>query len=92
MLQTVRGPASFDVVGAGEDDPVRNSLAERGFVFHEGNYGADSPFEPHYQTTFHHADYVREHWSRWFDVVEVGAGRARPELDMVVLAPRRPGR
>jgi SAM-dependent methyltransferase len=89
MLQTVHGPTSFDRVGAAADDPVRNALPVEGFIYYE-NYGPDSPFESYYQTSFHHPDYIRRHWSQWFRVIEVGPGRARPSHDMVVLGPRGP--
>jgi cyclopropane fatty-acyl-phospholipid synthase-like methyltransferase len=89
MLQTVHGATSFDFMGAGPDDPARNALPAEGFIYYEGNYGADSPFEPHYQTSFHHPDYIRTHWSQWFEVLDVGAARARPNQDMVVLRSRR---
>jgi SAM-dependent methyltransferase len=89
MLQTVHGARSFDFMGAAPDDRVRNALPAEGFIYYEGNYGADSPFEPHYQTSFHHPDYIHRHWSRWFEVLDVGAARARPSHDMVLLRSRR---
>jgi len=89
MLQTVSGPTSFDVSGAALDDPVRNALSSEGFIYYEGNYGADSPFASHYQTSFHHPAYIRGRWSRWFEVLDVRAGGARPSQDMVVLRSRR---
>jgi SAM-dependent methyltransferase len=88
MLQTVSGQLSFEIVGAAIDDPVRNALPGEGFIFYEGNYGADSPFEPYYQTSFHHHDYINEHWSKWFEIAEIRPGRARPSMDMVVLRSR----
>lgn len=87
LLLTVNGPTSFDVVGAAVDDPVRNALAAAGFIYYDKNYGADSPFGSYYQDAFHHPEYVRRHWSRWFEVAAIRAGGARPAQDMVVLRP-----
>jgi SAM-dependent methyltransferase len=90
LLLTVSGATSFDVLGAAADDPVRNALPDEGFIYYDKNYGPDSPFEPYYQTAFHHPQYIRRHWSRWFEVVEIRAGAARPAQDMVVLRSRSP--
>ncbi len=87
MLQTVHGPTHFDLVGAAADDPVRNALPTEGIVYFE-NYGPDSPFGSYYQTTFHHPDYIRRHWSKWVDVLDILPGAARPTHDMVVTAAR----
>ena len=89
-LLTVSGMTSFDVLGAAADDPVRNALPGAGFIYYDKNYGPDSPFEPYYQTAFHHPHYIRRHWSRWLEVVDVRAGAARPAQDMVVLRSRSP--
>jgi len=75
MLQTVSGPTSFDVNGAALDDPVRNAVPSQGFIYYEGNYGADSPFSS-YQTSFHHPA-TFEGVGAWFEVLDVAAGRAR---------------
>jgi SAM-dependent methyltransferase len=83
MLQTVHGPTHFDLTGSPADDPIRNTLPDRGFIYFE-NYGSDSPFPQYYQTTFHHPDYIRERWSRWFDVLDILPGAARPTHDMVL--------
>jgi SAM-dependent methyltransferase len=87
MLLTIHGPTNFDIVEAPADDPNRKALQEKGFVYFE-NYGPDSPFAPYYQTTYHHPDYIREHWTQWVDVVDILPGAARPTHDMVILAAR----
>jgi SAM-dependent methyltransferase len=87
MLQTVHGPTHLDLVGAAADDPVRIALPGQGIVYFE-NYGPDLPFASYYQTTFHHPDYIREHWSKWVDVLDILSGAARPTHDMVVARAR----
>jgi ubiquinone/menaquinone biosynthesis C-methylase UbiE len=89
MLQTVHGPTHFDLVGAAQDDPVRNALPTEGFIYYE-NHGPDSPFPTYYQTSYHHPAYIRRHWSKWFRVVDIRPRGARPTHDMVVLAARGP--
>jgi SAM-dependent methyltransferase len=89
MLLTVHGPTHFDIIDAPLDDPKRKALPEEGIIYFE-NYGPDSPFAPYYQTTYHHPDYIREHWSQWVDVLDIRPGAARPTHDMVVTAARGP--
>ena len=33
--------------------------------------GWDELFYPGYHTTFHTNDYIRAHWSQWFDVLSI---------------------
>jgi SAM-dependent methyltransferase len=87
MLLTVHGPTHFDIIDASLDDPKRKALPEEGIIYFE-NYGPDSPFAPYYQTTYHHPDYIREHWSQWVDVLDIRPGAARPTHDMVVTSAR----
>jgi SAM-dependent methyltransferase len=83
MLLTIHGPTHFDKVDAPADDPSRVALQEKGIVYFE-NYGPESPFAPYYQTTYHHLDYIREHWSQYVDIVDIIVGGGRPTHDMVV--------
>lgn len=83
MLLTVHGPTHFDKVDAPADDPSRVALHEKGIVYFE-NYGPDSPFAPYYQTTYHHPDYIRDHWSQWLEIADIIVDGARPTHDMVV--------
>jgi len=50
--------------------------------------GWEDDFYEGYHTTFHRHDYVREHWSRWFDVVSIWEEAAVPTQDIVVLHAR----
>jgi SAM-dependent methyltransferase len=86
-LATVHGPGIFELMGSAPDDPVRLAVARAGFV-HFRNHGPDSPFPEHYQTAYHDHGYIRERWSRWFEVAAIHAGGARPNQDMVVLRAR----
>lgn len=50
-----------------------------------GDDGWEAEFYDGYHTTFHTHAYVREHWSRWFEVVEIHAAAALPTQDVAVL-------
>jgi len=50
--------------------------------------GWEDEFYEGYHTTFHGHDYVREHWSRWFEVIAVHEAAALATQDIAVLRPR----
>jgi ubiquinone/menaquinone biosynthesis C-methylase UbiE len=50
--------------------------------------GWEDHFYDGYHTTFHTHEYVRDHWSRWFDVVAIHEGAATPTQDIVILQAR----
>lgn len=58
----------------------------RGFAHWRGD-GWDELFPDYYHTTWHTHDYIRQHWTEWFEVVGIASGEG-PEHDIVVL--RRP--
>jgi SAM-dependent methyltransferase len=45
-------------------------------------------FPDYYHTAFHHPDYIRRHWSQWFEVIDVLPQGAQPPQDLVVLRRR----
>lgn len=53
-----------------------------------GGDGWEDEFYDGYHTTFHDHDYVREHWSRWVEVVAIHESAALPTQDIAVLRPR----
>ena len=68
-----------------------HTLNDRGFVFRTdrtGRFKLDG-LPDSYQTTFHTAEYVRDHWTRWFDLVEYIEGGIARHQDLVVLKARR---
>ncbi|MBA2616482.1 MAG: class I SAM-dependent methyltransferase [Actinobacteria bacterium] len=71
--------------------PTRARLAllrrHRGFAHWRGD-GWDALFPDYYHTTWHTHGYIRERWSRWFEVADIAPGEG-PEHDIVVM--RRPG-
>ncbi len=76
VVATVHGMFKWEVIRngpmAGEPDLERMAtrLARRGFLHWRGDdWGAFFP--DYYHTSFHRRDYIREHWARWFDVVDV---------------------
>jgi SAM-dependent methyltransferase len=78
LLMTVHGMTALDFCGyppekrrasrkrirAGRLVVTGSNLDLDGMVDHEGQY----------VNVFHHSDYVRSHWSRWFEVVDILPG------------------
>ena len=90
LLLTVHGPHNWRYTKASVALPDLNQLEaqlERGFLHWRGD-GWENHFPDYYHTSWHLPEYVRDRWSRWFDVLDVLEGQARPTQDMVVL--RRP--
>jgi SAM-dependent methyltransferase len=48
---------------------------------------ADAPFE--YGITFHSEMYIREHWSKWFNILDYRHGAIHQFQDIVVLSPKK---
>jgi len=76
----------------------RFANGEHGFILQQGHLtttGVDGaigkmvsePFE--YGITFIPESYVREHWSKWFDIVDYRVGGLHDFQDIVVLRPRK---
>ena len=63
---------------------VADEVARMGIGIWRGD-GWDEEFYEGYHTTFHSHDYVREHWSRWLEVLEIHEAAALPHQDIVVL-------
>ncbi len=63
------------------------TFRENGFLYWKGD-GWEKHFPDFYHTAWHSPIYVREHWSRWFDVLELREAGARPTQDLVVLRKR----
>ncbi|HEY8573897.1 class I SAM-dependent methyltransferase [Phenylobacterium sp.] len=51
--------------------------------------GWEEHFPDFYHTAWHSEPYIRRRWGRFFDVVEVRSGQARPTQDMVILTNTR---
>jgi SAM-dependent methyltransferase len=65
---------------------VEADVASDGIGIWRGD-GWEDEFYEGYHTTFHSHDYVREHWSRWFEVVAIDEAAALPTQDIAVLRP-----
>jgi SAM-dependent methyltransferase len=50
--------------------------------------GWERAFYDGYHTSFHTHDYVRDHWSQWFEILAIHEGAAMPIQDIVVMRPR----
>ena len=66
---------------------VEVEMASDGISVWTGD-GWEGEFYDGYHTTFHRHDYVREHWSRWFEVVGICEAAALPAQDIAVLRRR----
>jgi hypothetical protein len=62
---------------------MERELLECGLLYWAG--GWDAHFPQFYHTAWHTTAYLRQHWSRWFEVVEIIEGGGRPTQDLVVL-------
>jgi len=68
-------------------ESVESEVAREGIgVWRDDGWEAE--FYEGYHTTFHDHDYVRRHWSRWAEVVEIHEARALPTQDIAVLRAR----
>jgi SAM-dependent methyltransferase len=63
------------------------ALGERGIAVWRDD-GWEQIFPDWYHTTFHTDAYVRAHWGRWFEVLELVSGAAGSSQDVAVLTPR----
>ena len=62
------------------------ALPSLGFFFWRGE-GWEADFHDGYHTAFHEPSYIREHWARWFTVLDVKPAGLRRRQDLVVLRP-----
>lgn len=53
------------------EGPLRKKLDKHGFAYSDAPKGTTDGLPDFYQTSFHKADYVRENWSRYFEVLEI---------------------
>lgn len=63
---------------------IEEDLHSKGIAIWTGD-GWESEFYDGYHTTFHHHDYIREHWSRFADVVDIRQAAALPTQDIAIL-------
>jgi len=88
VMATVHGDCSWrHHVQWSQNRKLAKRLARRGFLYrHDDGWGDFYP--DFYHTAFHQAFYIRRHWSRWFDVLDIVPGEHAGAHDFVVL--RRP--
>lgn len=60
-------------------------VEERGFCYVDGGYGQSINLPAFYQNTFHTPDYVRQNWSRYFEVLDIQETRMQNHQDTVLL-------
>jgi SAM-dependent methyltransferase len=66
---------------------IAAAMPTLGFFFWRGE-GWESEFHEGYHTAFHEPAYVREHWSRWFEVLDLLPAAVGGLQDIAVLTPR----
>jgi SAM-dependent methyltransferase len=54
-------------------------------ILHWLNDGWEQHFPAYYHTTFHSHQYVRDRWSRWFEILGIDANTPRMKQDIVIL-------
>jgi SAM-dependent methyltransferase len=95
LLLTISGPRMLDHTlnksGHGNVGDLAGRLPQfhADGVLHWRGEGWDRHFPDYYHTTFHSHGYVRDHWSRWFEVLGICADTsAEMPQDVVVLRAR----
>ncbi len=88
VLVTVHGDASYCL--AQPDSDWLKRIRETGFdaSIHDGILAGEIDDDAYYRATFHTADYVRERWSEYFEVVDILEGFVCHQQDLVVLRKR----
>jgi SAM-dependent methyltransferase len=90
LLLTVHGHHNWNyskqhiLKGDDEISALNARFEDKGFLYWKHD-GWDSHFPDFYHTAWHAPDYIRQHWSRWFDVLDIREAGARPTQDLIVL-------
>jgi hypothetical protein len=72
------------LAGSPQRDQIREQFERRGFAYWRCDATVGLP--DYYRASWHTPAYVRQHWSKWFEVVSYLEDWARiEEQDMVVL-------
>ena len=84
MVVTTHGEHHYlKLLGEGD----RDAMTSKGFVYIDSGYGESVALPGFYQTAFHSGTYIREHWNRYFDVIDILPPSASGHQD-TVLAPQ----
>ena len=86
LLLTVHGPWNWrdHLEKIPELAQHQQTLDQHGFLFYTGDQWSQY-FADYYHTSFHQPWYIRDRWSKWFDVVDIAQSAAQPPQDLVVL-------
>jgi len=63
-----------------------STLTDRNFLYWTGD-GWEQHFPNYYHTAWHLPQYIREHWSYWFEVVDIVDHGARPTRSKAKVKP-----
>jgi SAM-dependent methyltransferase len=92
LLLTVHGPTNWEwaicnnqtLREAVERPVLEAELRDRGFTYWRAE-GWAPYFPDFYHTSWHQPAYVRQHWARWFRVLDIWPAKALGNHDIVVL-------
>ncbi len=90
LLLTVHGPTHWEYVleksfaTAPNRDELDGEIKRKG-ILHYRYDDWDPHFPDYYHMTWHLPDYIRRHWSRWFQVEHILEAKALSVQDIVVL-------
>jgi SAM-dependent methyltransferase len=95
LLASVHGPGNWErhtrpLLERGGVDVASLStrLYDDGYLYYTGDGWEHHGLPDYYHTAWHTPTYLLTRWSRWFEVVDIRAGGARPTQDLVVLRGR----
>ena len=92
LLLTVHGKYNWDYSKAHVMSNLPNiavldsTLTDRNFLYWTGD-GWEQHFPNYYHTAWHLPQYIREHWSYWFEVVDIVDHGARPTRSKAKVKP-----
>jgi SAM-dependent methyltransferase len=92
-LQRIAAPKALlllSIHGETCDPPDIKEMREKGFVykvFKTGFYKLDG-LPDFYQSAWHMPSYIRSHWTRWFEVIDIIPKRINNHQDLVILRRR----
>ncbi len=87
VIATVHGESSWLAQPWAANRELDERFRRAGFLFRTDDWWSQY-FPDYYHTAFHQPFYIRRHWSRWFDILDIVPGRDRGEHDFVLLQRR----
>ena len=82
VLLTTHG---FDTFSSVYSPEVYRRLVAGGMISRGSGHLNDVVGADYYRETWHSPDYIRSHWSRWFDIAEIVRGGLAGYQDLVIM-------